>query len=177
MLSIFKRFIAVLLLLLLFVVPSLLSGTLVRDSVFVAQLLFEEPSTTLPVPVAGVKSRDLQDTWGAVRSGGRTHEGIDIFARKGTPVYSTTHGIVVKVGQNRLGGNVVSVLGPGRRVHYYAHLERIAPIRVGDIIHPGDLLGYVGNTGNARTTPSHLHYGIYLLAGRAINPFPLLAGN
>jgi len=173
-LSIFKCFIVVLL---LFGVPSLLSGSLVRDSVFVVQLLFEKPSTTLPVPVAGVKPRNLEDTWGAVRSGGRMHEGIDIFARQGTPVYSTTHGIVVKVGQNRLGGNVVSVLGPGRQVHYYAHFERIAPIQAGDVVRSGDLLGYVGNTGNARATPSHLHYGIYLPGGRATNPFPLLAGH
>lgn len=164
MLRILKGFIAVFF---LFGVPSLLPGSIVRDSVFVVRLLFENPPTTLPVPVAGVKPRNLQDTWGAIRSGGRTHEGIDIFAPKGTPVHSTTHGIVMRVGQNRLGGNVVSVLGPGRQVHYYAHFERVAPIRVGDIVSPGDLLGYVGNTGNARTTPSHLHYGLYLPGGRA----------
>ncbi|HYE36597.1 M23 family metallopeptidase [Methylocaldum sp.] len=174
MLSIFKGVIVVLL---LFGILGLISGSFVGDSVFVVRLLFEKPPVTLPVPVAGVRPRDLQDTWGALRGGGRTHKGIDIFAPKGTPVYSTTRGIVVRTGQNRLGGNVVWALGPGRHVHYYAHFERIASIRAGDIVQPGDLLGYVGNTGNARTTPCHLHYGIYLPWGGAINPYPLLAGH
>lgn len=75
-------------------------------------------------------------------------------------------------GHNKLGGNVLWVLGPGGQRHYYAHLERFAHLSVGERIQPGTMLGYVGNTGNARTTPPHLHYGIYGHAG-AINPFPL----
>lgn len=66
----------------------------------------------LPVPVAGVKPAQLADTWGGARSGGRRHEGIDIFAQRGTPVLSSTEGIVLRVGTNRLGGQVVWVLGP-----------------------------------------------------------------
>jgi murein DD-endopeptidase MepM/ murein hydrolase activator NlpD len=71
-----------------------------------------------------------------------------------------------------LGGNVVWIFGPGGQRHYYAHLERFADLRPGDLVMPGDIVGYVGNTGNARGTPPHLHYGIY--ASRAVNPFPLL---
>ena len=125
----------------------------------------------LPSPVAHPVR--FIDTWGATRSGGRRHEGIDIFAPRGTPVVSTTRGFVTRVGTNRLGGHVVGVLGPGLEWHYYAHLDRFGPIREGDMVQPGDLLGYVGNTGNARGTPPHLHYGVY--RGGASNPYPRLA--
>jgi murein DD-endopeptidase MepM/ murein hydrolase activator NlpD len=127
----------------------------------------------LPIPVAGIRAAALVDTWGAERSGGRRHKGIDIFARRGTAVMSPVLGVVVDVGQDRLGGNVVRILGPGRQVHYFAHLDRFGPIRERQWIRPGDVIGFVGDTGNARGTPPHLHYGLYA-AGGAINPFPLL---
>ena len=127
----------------------------------------------LPVPVAGVKPVQLVDTWGGARSGGRKHEGIDIFARRGTPVLSATEGIVLDVGTNPLGGQVVWVLGPGGQRHYYAHLDRYGDVRAGTRVAPGTIVGYVGNTGNAATTPPHLHYGIYTVSG-AIDPYPLL---
>jgi murein DD-endopeptidase MepM/ murein hydrolase activator NlpD len=129
--------------------------------------------TALPVPVAGVKPAQLADTWAGARGGGRRHEGIDIFARRGTPVLSSTEGIVLRVGTNRLGGQVVWVLGPGGQRHYYAHLDRYGDVRAGMRVRRGSIVGYVGNTGNAATTPPHLHYGIYT-AGGAINPYPLL---
>lgn len=128
---------------------------------------------TLPVPVAGVRPAQLADTWGGARSGGRRHEGIDIFARRGTPVLSSTEGIVLRVGTNSLGGQVVWVLGPGGQRHYYAHLDRYGDVLAGMRVARGHVVGYVGNTGNAATTPPHLHYGIYA-AGGAINPYPLL---
>jgi murein DD-endopeptidase MepM/ murein hydrolase activator NlpD len=87
--------------------------------------------TVLPVPVAGVKPRALVDTWGGARSEGRSHEGIDIFAKRGTPVLSSTEGMVLRVGTNRLGGQVVWVLGPGGQRHYYAHLDRYGDVRAG----------------------------------------------
>lgn len=127
----------------------------------------------LLVPVQGVRPTALADTWGASRSQGRAHEGIDIFARCGHPVVSATEGIVTRVGENKLGGMTVRVLGPGGSMHYYAHLRRYGPIRTGDHVLPGDILGDVGNTGNASTTPCHLHYGIYLDGG-ARNPYPYL---
>jgi murein DD-endopeptidase MepM/ murein hydrolase activator NlpD len=127
----------------------------------------------LPVPVAGVAAARLADTWGGPRGGGRHHEGIDIFAKRGTPVLSSTEGVVLRVGTNRLGGQVVWVLGPGGQRHYYAHLDRYGDVHPGIRVAPGTILGYVGNTGNAATTPPHLHYGIYT-AGGAVNPYPFL---
>ncbi len=127
----------------------------------------------LPVPVEGVRQRALRDTWGGARSEGRKHEGIDIFAKRGTPVVSSTEGIVSQVGTNRLGGLVVWVLGPGGQRHYYAHLDGYSDVEPGMRIEAGRVLGFVGDTGNAKGTPPHLHYGIYDTGG-AINPYPLL---
>ena len=124
----------------------------------------------LPSPLPGQR---LSDTWGAARSGGRRHEGIDIFAPHGTPINATTRGMVLNLGPNALGGRTVMVLGPGGQRHYYAHLERYPRLSRGDWIQAGDTVGYVGDSGNAAGTPPHLHYGIYTRSG-AINPFPLL---
>lgn len=146
---------------------------MIERAVFAARLAAEPPPQWLPVPVQGVPVRALQDTWNASRSGGRRHQGIDIFAPRGRPVLSTTTGLVSRIGTNELGGNVVWVVGPGRQMHYYAHLDGYADIAEGDIVGPGSVLGFVGNTGNARGTPPHLHYGIYATGG-AINPYPLL---
>jgi murein DD-endopeptidase MepM/ murein hydrolase activator NlpD len=140
----------------------------------IVRLLREEPPRALPVPVDGVAPRRLADTWGASRSGGRSHEGIDIFARRGTPVRSTTRGVVARKGWNDLGGRIVTVTGPGGQHHYYAHLESWADVEPGDWVEPGDLLGTVGDSGNARGTSPHLHYGIYEPMGGAFNPYPLL---
>ncbi|AVJ31058.1 M23 family metallopeptidase [Achromobacter spanius] len=138
-----------------------------------ARLSWQDAPLSLPVPVQGVAPRRLADTWGAARSGGRTHQGIDIFAKRGTPVLSATEGVVTRIGENTLGGQVVWVMGPGRQMHYYAHLDGYADIRRGQLVAPGDVLGFVGNTGNAKGTPPHLHYGIYA-GGGALNPYPLL---
>jgi peptidoglycan LD-endopeptidase LytH len=136
---------------------------------FVWQLAIDDPPAHLTNPVAQVSPRRFVDTWGAAR-GDRRHEGIDIFAPRDTPVRSTTRGIVTRVGTNKLGGQVVSVLGPGLESHYYAHLDRFADIKPGDVVRAGDVLGYVGRTGNARRTPFHLHYGIYR-RGAPQNPY------
>jgi len=138
-----------------------------------ARLSWQDAPVSLPVPVQGVAPRRLADTWGAARSGGRTHQGIDIFAKRGTPVLAATEGVVTRIGENTLGGQVVWVMGPGRQMHYYAHLDGYADIRRGQLVAPGDVLGFVGNTGNAKGTPPHLHYGIYA-GGGALNPYPLL---
>ena len=142
---------------------------------FFVYLLRQEPPVDLPVPVEGVEPSQLEDTWGASRNEGRSHEGIDIFAPRGTPVRSTTRGVVVKRGLNRLGGKRVLVFGPGGWLHYYAHLEAWADWQVGDRVEVGTILGTVGDSGNARGTPPHLHYGIYGSGGKARNPYPLLA--
>jgi murein DD-endopeptidase MepM/ murein hydrolase activator NlpD len=146
-----------------------------RRAWFVYTLATESAPTYLLSPVDAARPSRLANSWGAARPGGRRHEGIDIFAPKETPVVSTTRGIVTRVGMNRLGGQIVGVLGPGLEWHYYAHLDRFGTFREGDIVHAGDVLGYVGNTGNARGTPAHLHYGIYRDAAR--NPYPRLIGD
>jgi peptidoglycan LD-endopeptidase LytH len=128
----------------------------------------------LPVPVDGVAPGELRSTWGDARSGGRSHQGLDILAPRGTPVRSTTEGLVSGLADNRLGGRVVWVTGPAGWRHYYAHLDRRARLREGQWVERGALLGWVGNSGNAAGGPTHLHYGIYPEGGGVIDPFPLL---
>ena len=129
---------------------------------------------SLPMPVDGVAPNAVADTWGAARDTDRRHEGVDIFASRGSSVTSTTRGIVSAVRDSGLGGRQVWVLGPAMERHYYAHLDDWATgISQGDVVLPGDLLGFVGNSGNARGTPPHLHYGIYAEGG-ALDPLPRL---
>lgn len=139
-------------------------------------LLGQEMPAHLPVPVEGVAPARLADSWGDARYGGRRHQGIDILAPRGTPVRSTTDGILDFQGMRGLGGQVVYVVGPGGYRHYYAHLEDFAAQQVGDWVAQGEVIGYVGNSGNAAVSPTHLHYGIYAPGGGAINPYPLLTG-
>ena len=126
---------------------------------------------SLPVPLPGAR---FADTWGGARSEGRRHEGVDIFAPRGTRVRSTTPGMVGRIGEDRLGGRTVTVTGPGGYHHYYAHLERYAALKVGDWVEAGAVVGYVGDSGNAAGTPPHLHYGVYTPMWSAVNPYPLL---
>jgi peptidoglycan LD-endopeptidase LytH len=141
---------------------------------FVYTLAMLEPPVVLPDPLASQRRSRFVDSWGNARSGGRRHQGIDIFAAKDTPVLSTTSGLVMRVGTNKLGGQVVWILGPGLERHYYAHLNRYGAIRAGDRIEAGAIIGYAGNSGNARGGPVHLHYGIYR-NGAPQNPYPRLA--
>jgi len=132
------------------------------------------PPTALPVPVAGVRASRIGETFGAPRGRDRSHAGIDIFAARGAPVTSTTRGVVVSIREGGLGGKQVWVLGPAAQRHYYAHLDAWADgLHEGDVVQAGDPLGVVGDTGNARGTPPHLHYGIYG-SGGAYDPLPLL---
>ncbi|WP_223878050.1 M23 family metallopeptidase [Luteimonas sp. MC1825] len=128
----------------------------------------------LAMPVAGVRAAQVADTFGAARGSDRTHAGVDIFAPRGTPVASATRGIVSSVREGGLGGRQVWVLGPARQRHYYAHLDDWASgLAEGDVLAAGSVIGHVGDTGNARGTPPHLHYGVYG-SGGAIDPLPLL---
>ncbi|MGH8853389.1 MAG: M23 family metallopeptidase [Telluria sp.] len=150
-----------------------LLGPWLRHGLYAMRLAAMPAPAALAMPVNGVRPAALRDTWHASRGEGRRHEGIDIFAPRGTAVRSATEGIVLRLGSNRLGGQVVWVLGPGGQRHYYAHLAHYADVAAGMRIEQGRVLGYVGNTGNARTTPPHLHYGVYG-AGGPVNPYPLL---
>ena len=145
-----------------------------RHPILFVRLMTSPTPSTVRIPVAGVTRRQVTNSWGFPRSGGRSHQGVDIFAPRGTPVLSATEGIVTRVGTNELGGRVINVLGPGRQSHYYAHLDRFGGFSPGDVVYPGNILGYVGNTGNAQGTPPHLHYGVYDPVRGAVNPWPLL---
>jgi murein DD-endopeptidase MepM/ murein hydrolase activator NlpD len=147
---------------------------LAERALFVYRLSKLEPPAALPNPLAARRPPRFVDSWGNSRSGGRRHEGIDIFTTQDTPVLSTTRGLVLRVGTNDLGGQVVWILGPGLERHYYAHLNRYGAFSAGDRIEAGDVIGYAGNTGNARGGPVHLHYGIYR-DGAPQNPYPRLA--
>ncbi len=137
-------------------------------------LSLAKPDADLPVPVRGIRPQEVKGTWRASRSGGRQHEGEDIFAPRGTPVVSATRGVVVRVGPNNLGGNTISIIGPGGRLYYYAHLSAYeADIERGDTVFSGQIIGYVGNTGNAASTPAHLHFAIYSPRG-VVDPLPLM---
>ncbi|MGZ8935295.1 MAG: M23 family metallopeptidase [Methylobacter sp.] len=140
----------------------------------VFSLIAADAPSALPVPVQGGSRKAIVDSWGSPRGSDRQHKGIDIFAKRGTPVLAPVRGLVIGIGQNRLGGNFVSVLGPGLQVHYFAHLDRFGPIKKFRIVQRGDVIGYVGNTGNAKATPPHLHYGLYVYPEGAINPYSLL---
>lgn len=128
---------------------------------------------SLAFPVQGKTSQNIASFWGASRDGGRRkHEGIDIFATRGTPVLAATEGIIRGVNENRLGGKVVWLWDSKRNQSlYYAHLDSQL-VRTGQRVSVGDTLGLVGNTGNAKTTNPHLHFGIYTLGEGAIDPFP-----
>ena len=143
-----------------------------------ALVRYAAPGARLTVPVEGVERRALRSSFGEPRSGRRKHEGIDIFARRGTPIVAASDGEVVRVGTtDRLGGNTVWVAGSGARLYYYAHLDHHRPgLSVGERVRAGTRLGFVGTTGNARGTPPHLHFGVYpaLRAFRAVDPAPLL---
>ena len=153
------------------------SGSVPLNPILVQKLKNTSIPSRLPIPVDNIKARQLQDTWGASRSSGRLHEGIDIMAPRGTKVLSATEGLIADLRNNNLGGKVVWILGPGGAWHYYAHLDgHKRGLSVGDYVKKGQVIGYVGNSGNARHTAPHLHYGLYLQGkGRGVvNPYPYL---
>ena len=129
----------------------------------------------LAFPVEGYTPRAIQSVWGDERDAGRrSHEGVDIFARRGTPVLATSVGVVNRVNNTPIGGKVVWLRDTARNANiYYAHLDSQFVVS-GQRVQPGDTLGFVGNTGNARTTPPHLHFGIYRRGEGAVNPDPFI---
>lgn len=111
------------------------------------------------MPVKNASRNDYsQKSMGSPRVG-HEHQGADIFAKKGTPVLSSTRGIVIYKGILKLGGKVVLVLGPGFKMYYYAHLDTIMTTKL-NVVEAGEQIGKVGNTGNAKNTPAHLHFSI-----------------
>lgn len=142
----------------------------------------------LAIPVVGIRSADLQDTYTQARAGGaRVHDAIDIMASSGTPVIAAAPGTVEKLYFSKGGGGITAyVRSPDRNwIYYYAHLQEYAPgLKEGRQVKRGDPIGIVGFTGNANPAGPHLHFAVHHMApqddwheGDAVNPYPLLAGN
>ena len=128
-------------------------------------------------PVAGAHS--FSDTFGAPRMFGTSfahlHQGTDIFAASGTPLVAVERGVVIRMGSDVLGGTKLWLVGASGTRYYYAHLSGFAEGLVdGTVVQAGQLVGYVGNTGNAVTTPAHCHFEVHPNGGPAVNPYPLL---
>jgi peptidoglycan LD-endopeptidase LytH len=129
------------------------------------------PSVGFPVSSAKANPGSF---WGASRDGGkRSHEGVDIFAPKGSPAIASADGIITGVKEGGIGGKVVWMRPDGKDYYlYYAHLDKQL-VQVGQVVKKGDVVGTVGNTGNARYTPSHLHFGVYTASG-PVDPYPFI---
>lgn len=171
-------------------VPSEVIAPIATETAPPPVLAYEPPSMrdadaprAMIVPVAGVTRNAMRDMFDEAR-GGRRHEAIDILAPKGTPVIATDDGVVKKLFTSKPGGLTVYQFDPDQRFcYYYAHLDRYAPgLHEGQLLRRGDVLGYVGTTGNAGNTP-HLHFALIRLdkdrrwwKGTYVNPYPSLAG-
>jgi len=139
-----------------------------------------EPDELFLMPVEGVLVSQVANTFSAPRGGGRSHQGQDIFAPRGTAIRSATTGIVHEISHRFTGGRGVMILGPGGYRYFYTHLEAYAEdLREGMWVTTDTVIGYVGNDGNASTTPTHLHFGVYAFdwltcRHRAFDPLPFL---
>jgi murein DD-endopeptidase MepM/ murein hydrolase activator NlpD len=144
-----------------------------------------EGAGALLLPVQGIRADQLQDTFTDARSEGRVHDAIDILAPNGTPVLAVADGTVEKLFDSVRGGLTVYQFEPsGRYCYYYAHLDRYAEgLAEKKTIKRGEVIGYVGSTGNASPEAPHLHFEIHVLGpekqwwkGESINPYPVLKG-
>jgi peptidoglycan LD-endopeptidase LytH len=141
---------------------------LLRGGRFTASLIV---APTLAFPVQGRRERDIGSRFGAPRdAGARSHHGVDIFAPRGTPAIAAAPATVTRVQTTDIGGNVVWLRDQRGNSLYYAHLDRQA-VAAGEHVVIGDTIGFVGNTGNARTTPPHLHFGVYRRGEGPVDPY------
>lgn len=133
--------------------------------------LFFDQNPVIPVKGASRNDWKADSFWHGGWGSSGVHKGIDIFAGKGTPALAAVSGLVLFKGQLTLGGNVLVIIDPQWRLHYYAHLDS-ASVAVGDWVPQGSVVGQIGNTGNAKGRPTHLHYSIMSLI-----PLPKLYSN
>lgn len=139
---------------------------------------------SLIIPVQGVDASRVKDSYTAGRGGGRTHDAVDIMAPRGTPVIAADGGTILRMRQNEAGGITIYQLDPEERfIYYYAHLDRYEDgVVEGMKIRQGDVLGFVGTTGNAPKNTPHLHFQVMLYRGKGqywggepINPHPFFS--
>jgi murein DD-endopeptidase MepM/ murein hydrolase activator NlpD len=137
----------------------------------------------LKIPVEGVDRKDLRDAFSETREGTRPHEALDIVAARGTPVRAVDDGTIEKLFSSKAGGLTIYQFDPSQTFsYYYAHLDAYASwLREGQSVRKGDVIGYVGSTGNASPQAPHLHFAIFRLSperqwwkGEPINPYPVL---
>lgn len=148
----------------IFLFFMVLAAPLFITIAIVLLLLVIPQSIQNPVEGAGTGSYHHQTFWAPW--GDHHHHGIDIFAKRGTPIHPACAGIVIATTSNRgRGGNTVSVLGLHGRIYYYAHMEEVRT-HIGAIVTQGSTIGTVGNTGNAASTPSHCHFSILTIIPR-----------
>jgi peptidoglycan LD-endopeptidase LytH len=145
----------------------------------------EVEDRSLEIPVRGVERKELYDSFSDAR-GSRVHEAIDIMAPRGTPVMAVEDGKIQKLFTSKAGGLTIYQFDPAETyAYYYAHLDAYAEnLREGMPVKKGDVVGYVGSTGNASKDAPHLHFAIFRLTnekqwwkGEPINPYPILAGH
>jgi peptidoglycan LD-endopeptidase LytH len=141
-------------------------------------------SRNLAMPVQGYDARKLRDNFDETRGGVRRHEALDIMAPRGTPVVAVDDGVIAKLFRSAAGGITIYQFDAGEQyAYYYAHLDRYRDgLREGLPVKRGDVIGYVGTTGNAPESAPHLHFTIFELGpakkwwrGKAVNPYPYLA--
>lgn len=145
----------------------------------------DKPAGSLAIPVQGIAATQLVDTFTQARGENRVHDAIDIMAPAGTPVIAAADGKVVKLFDSKAGGITLYQFDPSERfVYYYAHLQGYAPgIVEGKAVRQGEVIGYVGSTGNASPDGPHLHFAIGALGAEkkwwdydAVNPYTVLGG-
>jgi murein DD-endopeptidase MepM/ murein hydrolase activator NlpD len=129
------------------------------------------PDGTGVCPVAGAVS--FSDSWGAPRSGGRSHKGVDMIAARGVPIVAVYSGRVHRLSNSSLGGKSVYFYSDAGDLYYYAHLDNFGDISAGQSVPAGYVLGYNGSTGNAPSYLPHLHWEYHPGGGAAVNPYPL----
>ncbi len=150
-----------------------------------AVLAFQGTDAALQIsePLKDLKASDIRDTFEQRRGLSRRHEATDIMAPRGTPVLAVNDGKIEKLFLSKPGGNTIYQFDPsGRYCYYYAHLDRYAPgLAAGKFVHRGEIIAYVGSTGNANPSDPHLHFEIHELTpekrwwqGTPINPYPYL---
>ena len=133
------------------------------------------PAGGMVCPVDGFST--FTDTWGAPRSGGRSHQGVDMLASRGTPLVAIEAGTIRRMGNGGLGGITIWLTGQSGDEYYYAHMDAWAPgLSVGQSVGAGELVGSVGSTGNASYAVPHLHFEFHPGGGSAVNPYPLVKG-